>query len=48
MFYKANCFRKEKKWKFVWTNNGIVYLREKEGSDAVPIRNLVDLNNLAS
>ena len=48
MFYKANCFRKDKNWKFVWTNNGVVYLREKEGSNAFPIRNLIDIKKLDS
>ena len=46
LFYLANCYRKTNDWKFLWTMNGTVYLREKEGSDAVIIRNVLDLDNL--
>ena len=48
LFYFANCYRKTNNWKFPWTTNGTIYLREKEGSDAVIIRNVLDLDNLAS
>ena len=47
LFYLANCYRKTNNWKFLWTTNGTVYLREKEGADAVIIRNVSDLDNLA-
>ena len=47
LFYLANCHRKTNNWKFLWTTNGTVYLREKEGADAVIIRNVSDLDNLA-
>ena len=46
MFYHANCFRKQYNWKYVWTANGIVFLRKTESSDAVPIRSIVDLEKL--
>ena len=32
-------------WKFVWTANGMVFLKKTETSDAVPVKNLVDLKN---
>ena len=44
----ANCFIKTNNWKFLWTTNGTVYLRKKEGSDTVTVRNISDLDNLAS
>lgn len=48
LFYLANCYRKTNNWRFLWTTNGTVYLRKKEGSDTVTVRNISDLDNLAS
>lgn len=46
VFYHANCFKKQHNWRYVWTSNGIVFLRKTENSDAVTIRNIVDLEKL--
>ena len=37
----ANCYRKTNNWKFLWTINGTVYLRQKEVSDTVTVRKQV-------
>ena len=44
--YHANCFKKQNNWRFVWTANGMVFLRKTESSDAVLVKNLVDLENI--
>lgn len=46
IFYHANCFKKQNNWRFVWTANGMVFLRKTESSDAVLVKNLVDLENI--
>ena len=46
MFYHANCFRKQYYWRYLWTSNRIVFLRKTENCDAVPIRNIIDLEKL--
>ena len=46
IFYHANIFRKQYQWKFIWTSNGMVFLRKNETSDAVIVRNLFDLDKL--
>merc|ERR1712096_147870 len=28
IFYHANCFKKQNNWRFVWTANGMVFLRK--------------------
>ena len=38
--------KREKVYKFIWTNNGKIYMRKSESSDSINIRNQNDLQKL--
>lgn len=43
---KANSLRKEKNYKYLWMNNGIILLRKNEFSDAIAIKYNSDLTKI--
>lgn len=43
LFYKVRLFQKQYNYKYSWTTNQKVFLREKEGSSALRINSLKDL-----
>ena len=45
IFSKANQFKKENKWKYIWTKNGIVHLRKNEETTSFQVRNEQDILN---
>ena len=43
IFSKANQFKKENKWKYIWTKNSIVHLRKNEETTSFQVRNEQDI-----
>lgn len=46
LFFEARSFAKMNKYKFCWSQNGKIFLREREGMDAVVINSTAGLNKL--
>lgn len=46
LFYEARNFAKQNNYKFCWTRNGRLFLREKEGSEAIEIKTSLCLKRL--
>ena len=40
---QVNIRRKEKEWKFMWTNSGMIYVRKMESSNAIMVKREEDL-----
>lgn len=43
---KANEVRKQKDYKYLWTKEGVIFVRKAEGMDAVVIRKLADIEKI--
>ena len=43
---KANSLRKQKHFKFLWTNNGVILVKKDENSITIPIKKISDLDNI--
>ena len=43
---KANSLRKQKQYKFLWTNNGVILVKKDENSNTIPIKKMSDLDNI--
>ena len=43
---KANEIRKKKEYKYLWTRDGVIYVRKSEGSNAVVIRKMADVEKI--
>ena len=43
LFGKVNKLKKHLKWKFIWTHNGKIFLKEAETSSSVTFVSFVDL-----
>ena len=41
---QANIVRKEKEWRFLWTNGGVIHVRKSESSRVILIKRQEDLN----
>ena len=46
LFSRANAIRKEKGWRFIWTDFGVIYLRRSDGSKVIKIKSEGDLDLL--
>ena len=46
LFWLAKQKAKELNYKFIWTSNGQIFIREDEKADSLPIRTEYDLDNL--
>jgi len=46
LFYLANDKRKRFGWKYIWTNNGRIHLRQNNDSKAIIIRHEKDLEQI--
>ena len=46
LFWLATQKAKELDYKFIWTLNGQIFIREDEKADSLPIRTVCDLDNL--
>ena len=46
LFWKTKQKAKELGFKFFWTNNGQIYVRENEDSEKIQVKTENDLNNL--
>ena len=44
LFGNANKLTKRLKWKFIWTNNGRIYIKEKENTSVFTFNTQEDLN----
>ena len=48
LFSKVNDFKKVNGYKFIWSRNGIIYLRQSESSKAIMVKKEADLPKLSS
>ena len=45
IFFLCRKFKKEHKWKYAWTRNGVSYLKEDDDSDSIKIQSKDDLKS---
>ena len=48
LFYKANKLKREHGWKYIWTINGNIKLRQNEGCSVISVKDTNDLKKIVS
>ena len=46
IFYQANLLKKKYKWKYIWTRNGMVKLRQSDDFPVITINTINDLKKI--
>lgn len=46
IFFEARKIQKNKNWKYVWEKNGLIYVKKEEGSQAIRINSIEQLNTI--
>lgn len=46
VFFEARRIQKNKNWKYVWEKKGLIYVKKEEGSQAIRINSIEQLNTI--